>query len=187
MAAKRNRHDAARPGKSDVERLMKDKGIVRSHAKVRAAISNARAYLDLKSRGEDFSTLVWALLGGKPIQAAADYSISKTTESERITKALKARAHNIEALMATFTDDALVNDVSREFWGSDKIRPWLEREITGAKVTMDVVEVIEHHGDIIVRAEIDGEFDKTGLPDPLVLIDNGKISQLIITNNKAAP
>ena len=46
---------------------------------------------------------------------------------------------------------------------------------------------VEHHGDIIVRAEIDGEFDKTGLPDPLVLIDNGKISQLIITNNKAAP
>jgi hypothetical protein len=94
--------------------------------------------------------------------------------------------------MATFTDDALVNDVSREFWGSDKIKPWIEREITGAKVTMDVVEVIEHHGDIIVRAEIDGQFDKTGLPDPLVLtsyfrIDNGKISQLIITNNKPAP
>ena len=81
----------ARFDESDVERLMKDKGIVRSHAKVRAAISSARAYLDLKSRGEDFSTLVWALLGGKPIQAAADYSVSKTTESERITKALKAR------------------------------------------------------------------------------------------------
>jgi hypothetical protein len=51
---------------------------------------------------------------------------------------------------------------------------------------------VEHHGDIIVRAEIDGEFDKTGLPDPLVLtsyfsIHNGKICQLIITNNKPAP
>jgi DNA-3-methyladenine glycosylase I len=34
---------------------------------------------------------VWSLLGGKPIQAAADYSVSKTAESERITKALKAR------------------------------------------------------------------------------------------------
>jgi hypothetical protein len=66
------------------------KGIVRSHAKVRAAISNARTYLDLKSRGEDFSTLVWALLGGKPIQA--DYSVSKTTESEWITKASKRGA-----------------------------------------------------------------------------------------------
>jgi DNA-3-methyladenine glycosylase I len=71
----------ARFDESDVERLMKDKGIVRSHAKVRAAISNARAYLDLKSRGEDFSTFVWSLLGGKPIQAAADYSVSKTAES----------------------------------------------------------------------------------------------------------
>src|ERR1700680_5028884 len=101
-------------------------------------------------------------------------------------------AHNIEAPMATFTDDALVNDVSREFWGSDKIRRSIEREITGAKVTMDVVEVIEQHGDIIVRAEIDGEFDKTGLPNPLVptsyfSIDNGTICQLIITNNKLAP
>jgi ketosteroid isomerase-like protein len=119
------------------------------------------------------------------------------TMSGTLPKAISAyadatNAHNIEALMATFADDALVNDVSREFWGSDKIRPWLEREITGAKVTMDVVEVIEHHGDIIVRAEIDGEFDKTDLPDPLVLtscfsIGNGKISQIIITNNKPAP
>jgi ketosteroid isomerase-like protein len=68
------------------------------------------------------------------------------TMSGTLPKAISAyvdatNAHNIEALMATFTDDALVNDVSREFWGSDKIRPWLEREITGAKVTMDVVEV----------------------------------------------
>src|ERR1700730_14204366 len=70
------------------------------------------------------------------------------TISGTLPKAISAyvdatNAHNIEALMATFTDDALVNNVSREFWGSDKIRPRLEREITGAKVTMDVVEVIE--------------------------------------------
>ena len=45
----------ARFDESDVERLMKDKGIVRSHAKVRAAISNARAFLEMKSRGEDRS------------------------------------------------------------------------------------------------------------------------------------
>jgi DNA-3-methyladenine glycosylase I len=51
----------ARFDESDVERLMKDKGIVRPHAKVRAAVSNARAYLDLKSRGEDCSTFVWSL------------------------------------------------------------------------------------------------------------------------------
>jgi DNA-3-methyladenine glycosylase I len=34
----------------DVERLMADMGIVRSHAKVRAAIGNAQAYLDMQER-----------------------------------------------------------------------------------------------------------------------------------------
>ena len=34
---------------------------------------------------------------------------------------------------------------------------------------MDVTEVVDHHGDMIVRARYDGTYDKTNLPDELIM------------------
>jgi len=96
-----------------------------------------------------------------------------------------------DAIMGTFAEDALVNDVRREFWGKDAIRPWVEREIVGDKVTIEVADVIQHDGLTIVQGMYDGEYDKTGVPDPLILThymtvaeDTGKIGNLIIINNQ---
>jgi ketosteroid isomerase-like protein len=61
-------------------------------------------------------------------------------------------ARDTDAIMATFADDALVNDARREFWGKDAIRRFVEKEIVGDRITMDVREVVYHHGDTIVRA-----------------------------------
>ena len=58
----------ARFGDADRARLMADAGIVRSNAKIDAAIAGARIYLDMRERGEDFSDFLWAFVGGKPIQ-----------------------------------------------------------------------------------------------------------------------
>ena len=58
----------ARFGEADVARLLKDPGIVRSRAKIEATIGGARAYLAMQAAGEDFSTFVWTLAGGKPIR-----------------------------------------------------------------------------------------------------------------------
>src|SRR5215469_4270039 len=55
---------------ADIERLMQDTGIIRSRAKIEATIGGARAYLEMKSNGIEFSTWVWDLAGGKPIQNA---------------------------------------------------------------------------------------------------------------------
>jgi ketosteroid isomerase-like protein len=38
-------------------------------------------------------------------------------------------AFDEDAIVATFADDALVNDVRREFWGKDAIRRWVRKEI----------------------------------------------------------
>ena len=102
-------------------------------------------------------------------------------------------AFETEAIMDTFTDDALVNDVQREFWGKDEIRGWVEREIVGAKVTVEVTDAIQHDGLTIVQGVYDGEYDKTGLPDPLILThyvtvaqDTGRIANLIVINNRPA-
>src|SRR3954471_23142591 len=55
-------------GEADRARLMADAGIVRSNAKIDAAISSARIYLQMGDRGEDFSAFCWAFTGGKPLQ-----------------------------------------------------------------------------------------------------------------------
>jgi ketosteroid isomerase-like protein len=98
-------------------------------------------------------------------------------------------AFDTDAIVATFADDALVNDNHREFWGAEAIRGWVDREIVGDRVTLDVTEVIHHHGDIYVRARYDGDYDKTGLPDPLIMtsyfsVRDGKIVRLYIIRNR---
>src|SRR5580692_8961578 len=73
-------------------------------------------------------------------------------------------AFDLDGMVATFAEDAFVNDARREFRGTGAIRAWAEREIVGDKVTMDVREVLDNYGDTIVRAAYDGEYDKTNLP-----------------------
>jgi ketosteroid isomerase-like protein len=95
------------------------------------------------------------------------------------------------ALLEAFADDAIVNDVQREFRGKAAIAEWAEREIFGASVSMDVVKVESRDGEIIVTAKLDGTFPKAGLPDPLVMnfyftLKNDKIARLIILLTKPA-
>ncbi len=80
----------ARFDEHDVARLLQDSGIVRSRAKIEAIIAGARAYLKMKDGGEDFSTFVWNLAGGKPIQNRGPVPAS-TPLSEEMSKALKKR------------------------------------------------------------------------------------------------
>jgi hypothetical protein len=92
------------------------------------------------------------------------------------------------AIVATFAADALVNDAHREFWGREAISRWVAEELVGAQVTMQVTEILDHHGDTIVRARYDGTFDKTNLPDDLILtnyftVRDGRIVTLIVIRN----
>jgi hypothetical protein len=64
-----------------------------------------------------------------------------------------------------------------------------EHDIIGERLTINVVGVIEHYGNFIVIANIDGDFDKRGLPEPLVLAfyftpHDDQIVQLIILRNR---
>lgn len=96
-----------------------------------------------------------------------------------------------DRFIAAFADDAIVNDARREFRGLDAIKRWSDKEIIGDKVTMDVKEVREHYGEFIVDAVVDGNFDKSNLPDVIVLthyftIRADKIVSLIIILNAPA-
>jgi hypothetical protein len=96
---------------------------------------------------------------------------------------------DLERLMATFSDDALVNDQLRDYWGKAAIRGWAEQDIIGERLIIAVTKVVKHYDNFIVTADIDGNFDKRGLPDPLVLAfyftpHNDLIIQLIILRNR---
>ncbi len=97
-------------------------------------------------------------------------------------------ASDEEAIVATFSADALVNDVRREFWGTESIRGWVAEEIVGDHISIEVVEVIDHHPLTVVRGRYDGDYDKTNLPGELILtnyfiVSEGKVKSLIIIRN----
>ncbi len=88
----------ARYGKRETNRLLKDKGIVRSRAKIEAAINGARLWLNIQEKEPGgFSDLIWKHVGRRPrvnhykspMQVPA-----KTPMSEGLAKELKQRGFN---------------------------------------------------------------------------------------------
>jgi hypothetical protein len=101
-------------------------------------------------------------------------------------------ALDTDRIVATFTPDAYVNDNRREIWGTEALRAFFAKEFVGDHVTMEVREVIDHYGDILVRAAFDGTYDKTNLPDDFVMtsyfsIRDGKIASLAVIFNQPSP
>jgi DNA-3-methyladenine glycosylase I len=78
----------------DIARLMENAGIVRSRAKIEATIHGARIYIAMQQAGEDFSSYIWNMAGGKPIvnpwKKPTDF-FAKTPLSEEISQNLKKR------------------------------------------------------------------------------------------------
>jgi hypothetical protein len=101
-------------------------------------------------------------------------------------------AFDTDRIVNTFAVDAYVNDNHREIWGADAIWKFMDKEIVGYHVTMQVREIIDNYGDIIVRAKWDGTYEKTNLPDELIVtsyfsIRDGKIVSLAIIVNQPSP
>ena len=101
-------------------------------------------------------------------------------------------AFDTDRIVSTFASDAYVNDNRREIRGTEAIRAFMAKEFVGDHVTMEVLEVIDHYGDTIVRGRYDGTYDKTNLPDDFVMtsyfsIRDGKISSLAVIFNQPSP
>lgn len=84
----------ARYDSKRIESLLSNRGIVRNRLKIEAAVQNSQAFLQLKSEGFSFGPYLWEFVGGstrhncwKTLKEVP----SKTQESERMSKALKAR------------------------------------------------------------------------------------------------
>ncbi|PPB80531.1 DNA-3-methyladenine glycosylase I [Albidovulum inexpectatum] len=78
-------------GEPEIDRLIRDAGIVRSRAKIEATIGNARAYLRLSER-QGFDDFLWRFVDGRPIQnrfARIEDVPAQTVLSQRISKELR--------------------------------------------------------------------------------------------------
>jgi len=74
--------------------LIIDKGIIRNKLKIKAAISNAQAFIEIQKEFGSFSNYIWAFVDGKPIKnKIEDYkkAPSNTPVSDQISKDLKNR------------------------------------------------------------------------------------------------
>jgi DNA-3-methyladenine glycosylase I len=77
-----------------IARALQNPGVIRSPAKIRAMIGNARIYLAMRAGGEDFAEYVWAFVGGRPIVSELGNwrdAPAKTTLSETISTDMKRR------------------------------------------------------------------------------------------------
>src|SRR4029077_2083717 len=101
-------------------------------------------------------------------------------------------AFDLDRIVAPFTPDAYVNHDRRGIWVVEAIRAFMAKEFVGDHVTMEVREVLDHYGDIIVRARYDGTYDTTNLPDDFVMtsyfsIRQGRIVSLTVIFNQPSP
>ena len=78
-------------------------------------------------------------------------------------------AHNTDEFLATLTDSAVITDEGQEYRGIGEIKAWSDEKYAGAKVSLDVVGVVNSNGKTIVTVKVDGNFDKTGLPNPFYM------------------
>ena len=75
-----------------VESLLADAGIIRNRLKVRSAISNAQAFLDVQSRHGSFDAFIWKFTGGEPNMnrwASLSEIPATTRESDAMSRELK--------------------------------------------------------------------------------------------------
>ena len=84
----------ARYGKQDVQRLLRNDGIVRNRLKIAAAIGNAKNFLAVQREFGSFDAYLWSFVGGAPIEnrwrVLTDVP-ARTAESDAISRDLLRR------------------------------------------------------------------------------------------------
>jgi DNA-3-methyladenine glycosylase I len=106
----------ARYSARDVERLMKNAGIVRNRLKIESAIKNARAFLEIQAERGSFDEYIWEFVDNATLHNAFKLQSdvpAKTAVSDALSKALKKRGFTFVGstiVYAFMQASGLVND-----------------------------------------------------------------------------
>jgi DNA-3-methyladenine glycosylase I len=106
----------SRYGEEKYEALLQDSGIIRNKLKIRATISNAKAFIKIQEEYGSFSRYIWSFTNGKPIQNSIKTLKelpAKTPLSDKISKDLKSRGFKFvgsTVIYAHMQATGMVND-----------------------------------------------------------------------------
>ena len=84
----------AKMTEKEMEKRREDPGIIRNRLKIKAVVTNAQLFLEMKKEGISFSNFLWDFAGGKPIVnhwKSMSEIPATTPESDAMSKALKKR------------------------------------------------------------------------------------------------
>ncbi|WP_281298101.1 DNA-3-methyladenine glycosylase I [Flavobacterium limnophilum] len=102
--------------------LMQDAGIIRNQLKIRAAVSNAVAFMKVQDEFRTFSQYIWKFTGGKPIdnkrQSLKEVAATSPL-SDEISKDLKKRGFKFvgsTVIYAHMQATGMVNDHVENCW-----------------------------------------------------------------------
>jgi DNA-3-methyladenine glycosylase I len=105
----------AKYGDAEIERLLGDAGIIRNRRKIEAAITNAKATLELGAGGESLDELIWSFAPDeeRPAPETFDDVEATTDGSTALAKELKRRGFVFvgpTTVYATMQATGVVND-----------------------------------------------------------------------------
>ena len=118
----------ARYREEDIQRLLADPRIIRSRAKINAAIRGAQIWLQMRDDGEDFSAWLWSFVDGAPMDGKLIAGEPYPTQSEAsvaMAKALKKRGFNFcgpVTVYAFMQAVGMVNDHVDRCFRYDEVR-----------------------------------------------------------------
>jgi DNA-3-methyladenine glycosylase I len=109
-------HKIARFTPARIEKLLLDSGIIRNRLKVTAAVSNARAFLELQSAFGSFDRYIWGFVDGRPVvnhwQKQSEVPATSAV-SDALSKDMKKRGFSFVGstiLYAHLQATGLIND-----------------------------------------------------------------------------
>lgn len=105
-------------GDEKFQELIENSGIIRNKLKIKATISNARAFMRIQEDFGSFSKYIWSFVDGKPIKNAFENREdvpAKTELSDKISKDLKKKGFKFvgsTVIYAFMQATGMVNDHS---------------------------------------------------------------------------
>jgi hypothetical protein len=104
-------------------------------------------------------------------------------------------AEDSPAFLSAFAENAAVTDDGKEYRGLTAIKAWSDRIYFGDHLRLTVLNAVQNGTELVVTAKSEGDYDKTGLPDPLFLdfhfiVEGDKVTRLrtaLSANSKAIP
>ena len=110
-----------------IQKLLQNEGIIRNKLKVRAAVSNAQAFIEVKKEFGSFSQYIWGFVDGKPINNA--WKVMKdvppnTPLSDTISKDLKKRGFKFVGTTVVYAHmqaTGMVNDHTTDCFGYTEV------------------------------------------------------------------